>query len=231
MAKFRQKEFSVLSNTIIGANIGAGVGTIGSMFLPNKLENRSKYVSDPKNGDYVELGKGYFLKNKYNATDGSLRKMIFVGATTLVGAALGALVGTIKKGGEFIARKSNVDNRLMQTVVENLKKSSFKEGIDFTRDPKIATRLKTKVCIVISKISGEMSLLINMVADNKLEELGKDLVKNLPNSSVVTNTANDKFNNISISTISDASANAGLITGICDRFIHSGYPVYLVEVG
>jgi hypothetical protein len=147
------------------------------------------------------------------------------------GAALGALAGVIDNQRTRFNRKMTVDARLMDTIVENLKKDNFKEGKDFTRDPKIATQLKTKVCICISKVSGDLRILINMVSDPKLQGLAKDLVKNIPNKSAVNERASDKFNDITITTISDSSMDAGLVTGVAERFIHSGYPIQLVEVG
>lgn len=147
------------------------------------------------------------------------------------GAALGALAGVIDNQRTRFNRKTTVDARLMDTVVENLKKDNFKEGKDFTRDPKTATQLKTKVCICISKVSGDLRILINMVSDPKLQGLAKDLVKNIPNKSAVNERASDKFNDITITTISDSSMDAGLVTGVAERFIHSGYPIQLVEVG
>lgn len=149
---------------------------------------------------------------------------------TLIGAGLGALVGLIKEGDKAISR-SNVDNRLMGFVIDGLKSQSFKEGVHFTRDPKKATDLRTKVCIVITKISGEFNLLVNTVSDNKLKSLTDELVKNLPNSSTVTEKLSDRYNDITISSIGDSSVSAGLVIAICERFIRSGFPVYLVEVG
>ena len=149
----------------------------------------------------------------------------------IAGAALGALAGVIDKQRTRFNRKTTVDSRLMDTIVENLRKDNFKEGKDFTRDPKIANQLKTKVCICISKVSGDLRILINMVSDPKLQGLAKDLVKNIPNKSAVNERTSDKFNDITITTISDSSMDAGLVTGVAERFIHSGYPIQLVEVG
>ena len=70
-----------------------------------------------------------------------------------------------------------------------------------------------------------------MISDPRLQGLAKDLVKNIPNKSAVNERTSDKFNDITITTISDSSMDAGLITGVAERFIHSGYPIQLVEVG
>lgn len=149
----------------------------------------------------------------------------------VAGAALGALAGALDEVRKRFNRKRTVDRRLMSTVVDNLIKAGLEEGKDFTRDPKVASSLKTKVCICISKVSGDLRILVNMVSDPKLKSLADELVKNLPNKSVVNEKISDRFNDIIISTISDSSMDAGLVTGVAERFIHSGYPVQLVEVG
>lgn len=236
---FRKKSFSILSDTIKGATLGASLGTFGSIFAPSKLKlirdnnnttpinKNGKNINSPSNLDVQKHNK---FRRKYNNLSDFEKKMAIVGAGTIVGAALGALVGLVKKGDSMISR-SRVDNRLMNTVVDNLKKSSFKEGSDFTRDPKMADRLKTKVCVVITRTNGDLRILINTVSDSKLRTLTNQITKNMKNNSVITNKALNNYNEITISTISDGSADAGLVTGICEQFIHAGYPIYLVEVG
>lgn len=191
-----------MSDTIKGASIGAGLGTLVLPFLPKEAASKDNFINNSKS----------------------------VGISTLVGAALGAVIGLIRDGEQLIKR-SRVDNRLMSFVVDGLKGQGFKEGSDFTRDPKKATQLKTKVCIVITKVSGEFSLLVNTISDNKLKNITSELIKNLPNTSTYTENISDKFNDITISSISDSSVTAGLVIGICERFIRSGFPVYLIEVG
>jgi len=208
MVKFRQKNFSILSSAIKGATIGTTIGSLAA--------GLSRVTPMFRKGGEEKEDK--------------MSQLAIVGTGTVIGAGLGILAGLISEGDKFISRK-NADTRLMEIVRENLLKSGFKEGIHFTRDPKTATDIKTKVCIVITKYSGELRLLINTVADSKLKSLVSDMTKNLPNTSVINKSASDKYNEITLSSISDSSANAGLITGIAERFIHTGYPVYLVEVG
>ena len=209
MIEFRQKDFSLLSSVTTGASLGASAGTVLAGIN----------------------GISRFFRKK-SALDLSALESAGV---VLVGAGLGALVGAICSGVDSITKKSNirstVNNRLMNKVVDALKSAGLKEGSDFTRDSKESSRLKTKICISISKVDGELRILVNQVSDPKLKELTKDLVKNLPNYSAVTERQSDRFNDIIITTISDSSADAGLVTGIAERFIHSGYPVYLIEVG
>lgn len=196
MIKFRQKDFSILSNTVAGAGAGASIGS----------------------------GISFFRKDKKNTA-------AIIGASTLIGAALGAIVGTVKHVSQNVNRKTTVNARLMNDVIAYLKKSNLKEGKDFTRDPRTANLLKTKVCIVISKNSGELQLLINTINDSRLKTVVNEVVKRIPNTTSKFEEQSDRYNDITISTISDSSADAGLIAGISEKFIREGYPVYLVEVG
>jgi hypothetical protein len=208
MVEFRQKQFGIVSSVKNGAAIGATVGTLATK-LP-------------------------IIKNLpiFKKKDDSWKtELSIIGGGTIIGAGLGLLVGLTKDISTRVNRATTVDARLMQGVIENLKKDGFKEGIDYTRDPKTANDLKMKVCIVISKSSGNMQLLVNTVADTKLKTVALNMAKNIPNTATVNTKLSDKYNDISISTISDSSANIGLVTGIAEYFIRNKYPVYLVEVG
>lgn len=209
MIEFRQKNFGILSDITTGAALGGTAAGIGSLF-------RKKFFKDK---DY---------KNNESLFRNDL---LLTSSGVVIGAALGALVGGIKEISTKINRKNTVDRRLMSKVIEYLKKDSLKEGIDFTKDPKTATSLKTKVCVVISKVSGELRISVNLVSDPKLKTVSDEIIKRLPNIAASTEKMSDKFNDITITSISDASADAGLIVGVVEKFIHSGYPVYLVEVG
>ena len=202
MIKFRQKQFGMVSSVRNGAAIGATIGTLATK-LP-------------------------IFKKK---DDNWKTELSIIGGGTIIGAGLGLLVGLTKDISTKVNRATTVDARLMKGVIENLKKDNFREGIDYTRDPKIANDLKMKVCIVISKNSGNMQLLVNTVADTKLKTVTLNMAKNIPNTATVNTKLSDKYNDISISTVSDSSANLGLVTGIAEYFIRNKYPVYLVEVG
>lgn len=208
MIEFRQKQFGIVSSVRNGAAIGATVGTLATK-LP------------------IIKNLPIFKKKD----DNWKTELSIIGGGTIIGAGLGLLVGLTKDISTRVNRATTVDARLMQGVIENLKKDGFKEGIDYTRDPKTANDLKMKVCIVISKSSGNMQLLVNTVADTKLKTVALNMAKNIPNIATVNTKLSDKYNDISISTISDSSANIGLITGIAEYFIRNKYPVYLVEVG
>ena len=205
MIKFRQKDFSFIGKVVSGTALGTSVGTLASK-LGAKIPVKFK-------GKYSELSGG-----------------TLIGASTLVGAALGALAGSLMEGSNLISRR-NADNRLLPMVIDDLKKTGFREGYDFTRDPKKANELKTKVCLVVTRNSGDLRILINTMSDPKLKDFVERTMKNIPNMSAVTRKASDKFNEITITTISDSSADVGLVAGLAEKFIRSNYPVYLIEVG
>lgn len=213
---FKRRLFSIKSSTIAGAQIGMGLATLGAT---------SPTVTKFTGNQLQKVGMDGFKKLKPIE-----QKISLVSAGVIIGAALGALVGTVGEIEKKISRRS-VNNRLLPVVISNLKKDNLKEGVNFTRDPKTADQLKTRVCIAISKHSGSLRLLINTKSDPKLQGLTNSIIKNIPNMSVENKTARNDYNEIMISTISDSSADATLISGIAEQFIHSGFPVYLVEVG
>lgn len=154
-------------------------------------------------------------------------KLAFLGGGLLVGAALGALYGSLKVSTAGNSRANVGNNRLLPRVFENLHKIGFKEGKDFVRSPKEANMLKTKVCIVVTRVNGDLKLLVNSARDSKLQRVVENI--HIPNTSVTTTNKSDRYNDITISSISDGSADAGLVTGLCEYFIRSGFPVYLIE--
>lgn len=205
MIKFRQKDFSLFNHIVTGASIGGSIGgTLGKAGVKIPLKFRGKNIG--------------------------LEKKSLFAAGAILGAALGTISGAIVEGSRLISNK-NVDNRLMSKVIDDLKKAGFKEGYDFTRDPKKANELKTKVCLVVSKNSGDLRVLINTISDPKLTSLVEKTIKYIPNTSAITKKVSDKFNDITITTISDSSADVGLVAGLAEKFIRSKYPVYLIEVG
>lgn len=202
MIKFRQKDFSFLGHVTSGASLGAGVGLTVAKFRKQLPKGKIK--------DLGEWG--------------------IIAGSTLIGAALGAISGLFVEGDKFISKKS-ADKRLMNRIVDDLKKTGFREGYDFTLDPKKATEMKTRICLVVTRDSGELRILINSQADSKLNHLTESVIKNIPNTSAITKKATDKFNDITITTISDSSADVGLVAGLAEKFIRNKYPIYLVEVG
>lgn len=84
MITFRRKDFSILSDTVKGAIIGGNVATL-SLPLSGK---------DAKNIKYEGSNPTF---RKLNTLSPFAKRLGVVAAGTLVGAALGALVGTIKK--------------------------------------------------------------------------------------------------------------------------------------
>ena len=212
--QFRQKKFGYVDSMISGAVGGASIGgAVGGIVKNDVL---AKYLG------LVPGHQGYGWGQR-------------AAAATITGAIVGASLGILAEGIKGIAGKINksktLDNRLMKLVVENLTKLGYKEGIDFTRDPKEASDGRLKVCISIARVNGDLKILVNAIKDPKLRDVSNALISKIPKSSRVRQDMKDKFNEISITSISDASSDLGLVVGIAESFIKNGYPVYLVEVG
>ena len=182
------------------------------------------YIGNGKNIDgsdkemiMMETGQGASDNQKY----------VFVAATTILGAALGAIVGAIRTAKDA-TRSTN--NRLLKQVLPRLKSKGLVEGKDFTMDPKKANEIPTKVCIVLSSASGELQTIINSKDDPKLKKVVDGVVRKSPGRARVT-TQNNRFNEITITTEKRTAANVNQVVSIIESFVESGYPVYIVEVG
>lgn len=197
---------------------------------PTFAEHKTEVTKDSKEITYDYTGKNKFAM-KYNNWNPFFKKALIEVGGIAVGAALGALAGAIMDISDHINRKTTVNNRLMKNVVDNLKRSGYREGKDFTRDPKMSNLLKTKVCLVISKSSDEIKLLINMIRDSKLKSISDDIVKNLPTLSTVSEKVTDRYNDLNITTMTSNKGDAVWVTSIAEKFIQNGFPVYLIEVG
>ncbi len=202
MIKFRQKSYS--DNVIGGALNGVKYGAGVGTLVAGIL--------------------------KATKTDKKVSPLLVIGGSVLAGAALGALAGKIKDND---IKKSRVDAgvRLFDSVLDNLKKVGFKEGRDYTQDPKMANIMKTKVCIVVSRASGGVKLLINTVNDPKLKEVTDQVKGSLGRTTITNEKMSDKYNDLTITTISSNGNDAVFVTRIIESFIRRGYPVYIVEVG
>jgi len=254
MIKFRQKVFNafdtIFLDTIKGAGIGGSIGGLGAGL---GIRFRSKQGPIKKNEETTTITKESIGKSssgdKINTktvttttidknSSGSLKEAIkknpriaWTGIGMLCGAALGMLVGIGKVVSNKLNQSRTVNNRLMNGVI-NILKMQFKEDRDFTRDPKISTNNKMRVCIVISRETNEQQIIVNTAADPKLERIldeVEEFVKTISKTTVTKNLS-DKFNDITITTISDKTTPK-LIADIASKFIRAHYPVYLVEVG
>lgn len=249
MIKFKQKDFSsyVTSGAMKGATLGATVGSIavggmgapkslpvvGPKFLKKAAEGYNKMTNTTtikdgykdKSGKWVETGQHIEEKTS------GLQNLAIVGTTTLIGAALGALVGVVREIDKRVSR-TTANDRLMADIESELKKKGYKEGIHYTRDPETANLLKTKVCIVATRNGANFRALINTIDDKKLKATTDKIIKGLTGPAQVRNNlASNRYNEITISTISNTSHNVKTVSEIALGFIKAGYSVYLVEVG
>lgn len=251
MIIFRQKDFSnyISSYALKGAALGATLGTTASASglaptkLPKFVPGRSKYEgltdryqrkikeSVPKFSNGKPTKETQWRDGYENASSaGPEQKLLFTAGTTILGAALGALIGTVKTINEKWSQK-HTNQRLLKGVLPELqKKHKLVEGVDFTCDPKRANELQTKVCIVLSSASGDLQILTNLKNDPKLEKLAERILRGVGGRMSV-DTRSNRFNEITIATEKNASRNVNQVVSIVKSFVEGGYPVYIIEVG
>ena len=224
MIKFKQKDFSnyIVSDAVKGATIGAAVGSvIGGGAAPEKLPV-VKFLPGAKEYNNLRHGK--------KDTEGKIKQQLAImGTSVILGAALGALLGTVKEIDKHVSQ-GNADDRLMGSVIKELEKKGYKEGKEFTRDPKQASTFK--VCIVLTRDGANLRLLVNVIKDPKLKQTTDKVIRSMIYKyQARKNTATNKYNEISISTISNTPSNIKTVTELASGFIKAGYPTYIVEVG
>lgn len=152
-----------------------------------------------------------------------------VGYSVLVGAALGLVLGVTKKIAETSSR-NKTNQRVINTVTKLLKNKGFEENKDFTTDPKTADLEKTKVTVLVNRGNGDLKLALNVISDEKLEKICNKVVSELPDKSKTMTKESNRYNEIMITTLSSGN-DAIVISGIIEKFIRAGYPVYMIEVG
>lgn len=189
-------------------------------------------VGGALNGVKYGAGVGTVLAGILKATknDQKISPILVVGGSMLAGAALGAIAGKIKDN-KLQEARTTAGVRLFDSVLENLRKIGFKEGQDFTQDPRMANVMKTKVCIVVSRNSSGLKLLINTVDDPELKDVTKRIHGSLGRNTVSSEKINNRYNELTITTMSSNGGDATFVTRIIETFIRGGYPVYIVEVG
>ena len=248
MIKFRQKEFglgeNVLRGTLIGGSVGASVGTISNklglrpkfpMFKEKRQEIWDKIDKEERKRDQMfDKKEGNFDKNKFDSHNKKIGdfKNTDTAYLSLSGAIIGASLGALWTAAEWVTGKFTgkpIINQCLDLVVTNLKKMGFKEGQHFTKDRKIADSLKTKITIAIVKTNGNLVVLVNSKNDPKLNKVNKDIVRNLP-TETISQKENDRFNEITITSMSSNNGDSVFISSLAEKFIKAGFPVYLLEV-
>lgn len=201
------------------------------IFSEKKEKTYGRVVSDAIRGASLGLmaGTGALQLSGINRT-GSIRAKAMI---PLIGAALGAVAGSlwgIVKTADQVISQHGTGHKLIEEVLKNLKRAGYKRDTDWTTDPKRATTMKTKVCVVISRSADELGVLINMANDPKLKSVSAEITKNLPVDAQETEKFSDRFNDLQISSY-PSSKDAVFVFSIIESFIKRGFPVYLLEVG
>jgi hypothetical protein len=160
---------------------------------------------------------------------GVKRALSTLGYSVILGSALGLVIGITKKLAETSSRNQS-NQRVINTVCRLLKNKGFEENKDFTRDPKIADQERTKITVVVNRGNGDLKLALNVISDEKLEKVCNRIISELPDKSKTMTKESNRYNEIMITTLSSGN-DAIVISGIIEKFIRAGYPVYMIEVG
>lgn len=220
MIKFREKDFSnyIVDGALKGAALGATAGTLYSG-ISNKFP---KFIPGSR-----ELNKVKRDKDGKPESNG----LIMTGIGTLVGAALGALVGTVREIDKKVSRTNTGSSRLMNLILDKLKERGYKENLDFTRDSSKSMEKKMKISVVFNNANSDFRILVNTINDPTLKSITNKLLQPIKhNGQVQTNYAVNKYNEINITTVKDNNINSLIVTNLVEGFIKEGYPVYIAEV-
>ena len=204
--RFRIGFYSDMTSDILrGTSLGAATGTF-------------------VNG--VALAAAHTNKNGGWGVNKALKTM---GYSLLIGASLGLVLGITKKIAEMSSRRGT-NQRITNNVIYLLRNKGFEDNKDFTTDPKTADLEKTKVTVLINRGNGDLKLALNVISDEKLEKVCNRIVSSLPDKSKSVKKESNRYNEIMITTLSSGN-DAIVISGIIEKFIRAGYPVYMIEVG
>ena len=201
------------------------------IFSEKKEKTYGKVLSDAIRGASLGLmaGTGALQLSGVNKTGSTRAKAMIPLAGAALGAVAGSLWGIVKTADQVISQHGT-GHKLIEEVVKNLKRAGYKRDTDWTMDPKRATTMKTKVCVVISRTADELGVLINMANDPKLKSVSAEITKNLPVDAQETEKFSDRFNDLQISSY-PSSKDSVFVFSIVESFIKRGFPVYLLEVG
>lgn len=201
------------------------------IFSEKKEKTYGKVLSDAIRGASLGLmaGTGALQLSGVNKTGSTRAKAMIPLAGAALGAVAGSLWGIVKTADQVISQHGT-GHKLIEEVVKNLKRAGYKRDTDWTMDPKRATTMKTKVCVVISRTADELGVLVNMANDPKLKSVSAEITKNLPVDAQETEKFSDRFNDLQISSY-PSSKDSVFVFSIVESFIKRGFPVYLLEVG
>lgn len=221
--KFKFKLFS--SNTVDkalnGAFIGTAVGTILGGGGQELVKRGIKFV--PGGGGFGE---------RLASQDRTGKALMILGTSMLIGAGLGALIGAVQDAGTHWHNKNIGDQRVTKDLLKELSNLGLEEDRDFTRSPKTANLMRTKVCIMLKGDATEFNIVINSREDKNLKNTIFNITSRFRNGYQKTvNQANNNYNEITLTTIKDKRNNVKAVADIISKLVSEGYKVYLVEAG
>ena len=247
MIKFKEKSYSLVDNMIKGAIFGGAIAGGANNIVSGKLDSKIKSplfrekrdkiwedIDKVRNDKSDLFKKDSFDKSKLESLDKKEKKLHDKDSTYLAisGAIVGAALGALWTGAEWVTKKFNnrpVVNQCLDQAILNLKKMGFKENQDFTKNKIIADNMKTKITIAIIKSNGNLVVIVNSKNDPKLGKINKDIIRNLP-TETISQKETDRFNEITITSMSSNNGDSVFISSIAEKFIKAGFSVYLMEV-
>lgn len=212
MIKFREARYSnfnisdLLSESVAnagaGATLGAAVGGLSSALLGG---DKSRTLSWTTKGALwgAQLLVGYNLLDK-------LLNSSFLSSLTQKGI-----------------KNSNYN---INTITRVLKMKGFAPDRDFTTNPKVADRLKTKVCIVIRSDVDLLSIIISSANDDIAKKALDEIMRGVPDRYKKTVDRTEKGNKVSLTAMSSNMGDVSYVANIAAQFMNRRIPVYLVEV-
>lgn len=226
VARFIPKGFS---NTVDRAISGAAYGSAVGAFLSG---GGSKSVGR-RVIKFVPGGEWVSDKISGSGEDKLNESLSILGTSILIGAGLGALIGAVQDLNQYVSRKNVGNDRDMGELLRTLRDRGLEENKDFTRSPKTANLMKTKVCVVLKQggDTTEFNVMVNSINDRRLRATLNKCISKLGPLQTKTDHANNKYNELTLTTIKNKTENVKLVADLVENLVNSGYQVYIVEVG
>ena len=222
--KFKFKLFTskTVDNAINGALTGSAVGTILGGSGQGLVKSITRFVP----------GGGKFNQLLEEQSSRPAKALLIFGTSTLIGAGLGALYGAMQDYVNYRSAENVGSQRVTKDLLRELSNLGLEEDKDFTRSPKTANLMRTKVCIVLKGDATEFNIVINSREDKNLKKILFKITDQFKSGYQKTvSQANNNYNEITLTTIKDKRNNVKAVADIISKLVSEGYKVYLVEAG
>jgi hypothetical protein len=217
MIKFREVRYSLLPDLLKSAAVGSTAGALTGGISAN-VSNTLGKTKNLNVQDKKDLSFNWKLK-------GSVIGAGLAMAYTLLEKLTNSSTGRI-----LLDKKVRNSNYNINMISKVLKMKGFTPDKDFTTNPKIADRLKTKVCIVLRSDSDLLSIIISSVGDDMTKKAMDEIVRGIPDKYKSTVDRTEKGQTISLTAMSSNGGDISYVANVMSQFMNRRIPVYLVEV-